>query len=84
LTQLKHTAEEIYHGTIDAFPLEFENQLCCTYCDYRNVCGSDFCHKRVTEGTKKDRNKRVFETLEQMRQKEENADGVDTTTTGCH
>lgn len=62
--QLKQTADQIYRGSIDAYPLSLQDYDGCAFCAYANICGNaDHCHARHTEGTQIARERQMLQLL---------------------
>lgn len=69
LQKLIDTAEHIYHGDIDANPLELQMHTPCTYCTYANICGNQAqYHGRFAGGTRASREKEMMELLDAAEQ----------------
>lgn len=72
LHQLIDTAERIYHGDIDAFPLQLQLYNPCTYCSYANICGNgERDHRQIVRGTQASREKRMMEILDSLENKKQ-------------
>lgn len=72
LRRLTDAAEGIYHGEIDAFPLQLQQHNPCSYCSYANICGnSNEYHGQIAGGTQVSREKQMMELLDSMEQEEE-------------
>lgn len=79
-------ASQIYHGEIDAIPLQIQDKHSCSYCVYANICGNrDQMHCRTAEGTRKEQAKQMMEQLDNIQtQKGGGTNGMDDTTAGSN
>ncbi|MFR6495609.1 MAG: hypothetical protein ACLUOF_03680 [Ruminococcus sp.] len=73
LEQLVDMAERVYHGEIDALPLELPKEDPCKFCAFSNICGnSELCRQRIPYGDSRMQEKKMMEILEELAEEENN------------